>query len=148
MDLNSFSSTSRVWIYPANRELTAIEVEQILTDLNQFVAGWDSHGTPLKAQVELLEKRFVTFIVDEAVESPSGCSIDRSVKKMKELGAELKINFFDRLQMVVQKGNERKQIHFSELGDYKDWMLFNPLVANLAELETKFLIPVEESSFV
>jgi hypothetical protein len=144
----TLSYNSRVWIYPASRELTLVESEVILNELKPFVQSWDSHGTPLKADVIILENQFVVIGVDEDIESPSGCSIDRSVKKMKELGQQLSIDFFNRLKMVVKNNIEKKTIAYSSLGDYSEWNIFNPLVKTVNELNESFLIPVKESGLL
>ena len=142
------SDTSRVWVYPASRELTLVESEVILNELKPFVQSWDSHGTPLKADVVILENQFVVIGVDEDVESPSGCSIDRSVKKMKALGLQLSIDFFNRLKMVVKNDVEKKTIAYASLDNYSEWNVFNPLVKSVKELNESFLIPVKESGLL
>ena len=149
--MNYFSNLnnhSRVWIYPASRELTIEECKIILSELNSFVQTWDSHGAELKAAVEIIENQFVVIAVDENIESPSGCSIDRSVKKMKQIGTSISVDFFNRLKMVVKNDLDKKTISFSELEKYTDWKVFNPLVKSVKELNESFLIPVTESGLV
>ncbi|MBI1835646.1 MAG: hypothetical protein HYR91_00120 [Flavobacteriia bacterium] len=145
---SEFSDNSRVWIYPSTKELNNLESEILLKELIPFTKSWDSHGTPLKAAVEIIENQFVVFAIDESIESPSGCAIDRSVKKMKELGLLLKIDFFNRLKMVILKDNVKKTIAFADLEEYRDWKIYNPLVKSVSELNHSFLIPVIESGLL
>lgn len=142
------SDSSKVWIYPSTRELTVQESEAIINELNPFVQSWDSHGASLKAEVIIIENQFIVIAVDESIESPSGCSIDRSVKKIKELGQKLSIDFFNRLKMVVKTDLEKKTISYSELDNYKTWKVYNPLVKTVKELNNSFLIPVLESGLL
>lgn len=145
MIFSSISKDARVWVYQANRVITENEKQQISDRLHDFTAGWAAHGAKLVAEATILGDYFVVLAVDETVEMPSGCSIDSSVKFIKSIGADFKIDFFNRLKLVVKKEGEVKMIAFSDLVDYSDWKVYNTLVNTVDGLNHSFLIPVIES---
>jgi hypothetical protein len=48
----------------------------------------------------------------------------------------------------VEKDGVLSTVHLSELSEYIDADLFNPMVTSLRELNEKWKIPVSESPFV
>jgi len=144
MDL---SLDSRVWVYQSDRCFDDSEIETINLLCHDFIKGWAAHGAPLKASFEVIDKYFLVLAVDQNIASASGCSIDSSVKFIKDLELKFKINFFNRMNLVVKKDKEVKLIPFTELQSYSDWKVYNPLVDSLELLRSSFLIPVTESDF-
>ncbi len=147
MTLNNLSPSSKIWIYKSNRELTASEQELIRKELDIFIPQWAAHGSSLFGGAEVLENWFVVLAVDESQTMASGCSIDTSVQFMKALGKELNVDFFDRMQVLMDLNGEKKQVHFSEIGENPDAKIYNPLVSSLGEFHSSWLIPVNESQF-
>ena len=147
MELSSLSPRAKVWVYKSNRELTEPEQAFIREELNRFIPQWASHGNQLFGGADVVENWFVVLAVDESKSMASGCSIDTSVQFIKALGKELSVDFFDRMHLLIKKDTLKNQVHFSELGSYLDWKLYNPLVSTLGEFTTNWLIPVEESQF-
>src|SRR6202012_4843064 len=101
-----FSEQSRVWIYQSDRELSDEQVKQVLNQLNLFAAEWTAHNHQLKAKAEVRYNRFLILIVDESQAGASGCSIDSSVRFIKQLEAEHHINLLDRFNLAYREGNE------------------------------------------
>ena len=147
MGLSNLSPASKIWVYKSNRELTSSEQALIRKELDLFIPQWASHGNQLFGGAEVVENWFVVLAVDESQSMASGCSIDTSVQFMKALGKELNVDFFDRMQVLISKGEEKEQIHFSDIGNHSDAKLYNPLVTNLSEYSSNWLIPVKESQF-
>lgn len=151
--LDKLVSESRIWVYGAERALTDAETSTIRTRLQEFVASWVSHRRELKAGADVLHNRFLVVAVDETQAEASGCSIDGSVHFIKELGAELGIDFFNRMRFSYRDGNGN--IHtvgrdeFKELykngGLENDSIVFDPLVKELGELRQIFERPLEDS---
>lgn len=136
---------SRVWIYSADRELSDEEIAISKNELNKFIANWATHGTDLGASSDIIEKRFVVIVVDEMKVRASGCSIDTSVHFLKDLGKKLGVDFFNRMKLYIHEDNQIKQIHLSDLVRYKDAILYDPMIANLKEFRTEWIIPVQQS---
>lgn len=99
----SLPPTARIWIYQANRPLTNAEVDIISTWLKSFTEEWMVHGQPLEASFEI---RYNRFILLAANDQTSGCSIDSSVRAVKEIGERLGVDFFDRQQVCFKSGDE------------------------------------------
>ncbi|KAA5544136.1 hypothetical protein [Adhaeribacter rhizoryzae] len=98
-------ANARVWIYQASRALTEEEVAALGTVLAQFSTEWTSHGETLQASAQIFHNRFLVIANNEDVNSPSGCSIDASVRFVKELEQRLNVSFFDRTQLAFFKDN-------------------------------------------
>ena len=147
-----FSEHSRVWIYQSDIVLTDKEAARLLDLLNKFAAEWTAHNHQLKAKAEVRYNRFLILIVDESQAGASGCSIDKSVNFMKRLEQEFGINLFDRFNFAYREGNEvlsAPRHQFEELlksGKVNtNTIVFNNLVQDLNQLETKWEVPFKDS---
>lgn len=151
--LDRLASDSRIWIYGAERALTDLETTIIRARLQEFVAGWVSHRKELSAAADVLYERFLVIAVDESQAEASGCSIDGSVRFLQELGAELGIDFFNRMRFSFR--DEAGNIHTVSREEFKDMyrngtlendtIVFDPLVKELGELRQIFERPLEDS---
>jgi hypothetical protein len=140
---------ARVWVYQAGREMTDQEVTAARQVLRAFVQTWDSHGQPLAAAAEVLHARFVVLAVDQEDQAPSGCSIDKSVAVIRQLEQQLGTSLLDRGQVAYVAANGdlatvalpqlKAAVAAGELGP--DTLVFNPLVADLGQLRTQFVVP-------
>ena len=147
-----FSEHSRVWIYQSDKELSAEQSAQILGQLNIFASEWTAHNHQLKAKAEVRYNRFLILIVDESQAGASGCSIDKSVNFMKRLEQQFGINLFDRFNFAYREGEKvlsAPRHEFEELlknGTLNtNSIVFNNLVQNLNELQTKWEVPFKDS---
>ncbi|WP_028296205.1 ABC transporter ATPase [Olivibacter sitiensis] len=142
----------RVWIYQADRVLDARESDSVLNALTDFASQWKVHGKPLAARAELRYNLFAILMIDESVAMASGCSIDKSVHLMKELGQELGIDFFDRMRIAYRNGSTIKVVSRDQFEDKisngeitADTIVFNNLVKNAAELQDEWEVPFQRS---
>ncbi len=147
-----FSENSRVWVYQADRELTPVETEQILEQINNFATGWTAHNNLLKAKAEVRYKRFLILIVDESQAGASGCSIDKSVHFMKHVEQEFGINLFDRFNLAYREGEQVLSAPRHQFEDMikqnlinSETIVFNNMVQSLNELNTKWEVPFKDS---
>lgn len=139
---------STCWIYQADRALNATEKAWVEEQLADFVGQWAAHGAKLTAQGAVVGDYHVVIAVDQSVAGASGCSIDASVRFIKTIGAELGVNFFDRLKLLTENENhQQKLIPFSEIKNYPDAFVYNNLVSTVADFETKWKTKVSESPF-
>lgn len=147
------SPQARVWIYPTSRPLTEQEAKQILDRSQRFIDQWSAHGAKLEADTRLLHKHFLVIAVNEASAAASGCSIDASVHFIRQLGAEMDIDFFDRMLFHYRAADGSVQslprAEFRAAYDRGDLtgstFVFDPLVKTVAELEEQFEKPLERS---
>ena len=75
LTLGELSPSSRVWLFGASRPLEAEQERVLEASLREFLSSWKAHGRPLRAAVEIRDRRFVIVAADDAAD-PSGCSID------------------------------------------------------------------------
>lgn len=101
---------ARVWVYQANRALTNDEVGTITETLKPALDTWEAHGKALTASGKVFEHRFIVIGVDERDELPSGCSIDKSVHWLQQIGNQLNVDFFDRSLAYLDENNSVQTI--------------------------------------
>jgi hypothetical protein len=152
VDIEQLPSTAKVWIYQANKPLDTAAQHYILDKLKGFINSWDSHGRPLKGSVAIYYNYFVVIAADESYSYISGCSIDKSVHFLKELGQELNLDFFDRSrQAFIQNGDivlenfKNLKTHINVGMIRKDTLTFNNTVSNLEEFYSSWQVPAGES---
>lgn len=139
-----FSDNSRVWLYTANRPLTSIEATFVQENLEHFASQWKAHSTPLKAKACMLNEYTLAFVVDQEETSASGCSVDSSVRFVKELGKELEIDFFNRLNVLVEsKSGELSLFPYRKLNELKENYYYNSLVDNLGKLKESWKVFIQ-----
>ncbi|HEX6224753.1 MAG TPA: hypothetical protein VFZ52_10095 [Chryseolinea sp.] len=141
------NNTSRVWIYQANRPFNLAEADIISRGLSAFTESWLVHGSPMQASFCLKYDQFIILAADEDLNAASGCSIDDSVRTLRNLGAELKIDFFDRTLVAFKKGEQIFTIPAPDLktklsdGTWdSDTLMFNNVVNTKEDLTQKWLI--------
>jgi hypothetical protein len=147
-----FSTNSRVWVYQSDKKLTDDLVSQIQQRLDAFTTQWTAHNNQLKAKGEVRYNRFLILIVDETQAGASGCSIDKSVHFMQGLEKEFGINLFDRFNLAYREADEVLSLPRHGFEDLlkngtinTNTIVYNNLVQNLNELQTKWEVPFKES---
>ena len=147
-----FNASSRVWIYQSNRIFRINEALQTESLLEDFVANWNSHGTPVKGWANLLFGQFIVIMADETATGVSGCSTDSSVRMIKEIETLFGVNMFDRLLLAFVVKEKVEMLPLSQLnyalekGFIKeDTLYFNNTVLSKAALLNNWLVPVQDS---
>ena len=93
---------SRVWIYQAERKLAEQEIEVLRQRLSRFCEGWNTHGNGMPTSFELFDQQIIVLAVDESGLGASGCSIDSSVRVLRELESLLGVNLTDQGKVSVR----------------------------------------------
>jgi hypothetical protein len=153
MQDTTFSPASRVWMYVADRALTDAEAATVDAQMQVFCKQWTAHNVALKARGEVFGHRVLLLMVDESQAGASGCSIDKSVHFLEQLGHDMQIDWFDRMQFGWLDESNTLQIAplnaFSEMVTTglirPDTLVLNTLVDTLEKLQTKFWLPFELS---
>lgn len=142
------NNKARVWVYQANRKFNSEEAKIISQALQAFTGEWLVHGSPMQASYDLRHDQFVILAADEQANAASGCSIDDSVRALKKLGAELRLDFFDRSMVAFRKGDNVFTVASSELKEKlkegiwdQDSLVFNNLVGTKGNLNHAWLVP-------
>lgn len=144
---------NRVWIYQADRFLTASEVQEVEVALRGFVSTWTAHGSALAGKASVKENLFLVLEVDEQQAGVTGCSIDKSVHFLKNLGQQLDVDFFDRMKISFRDETGAVQLlsrsEFEALIQkgqvHADTIVFNNLVQTSDELDSHWEIPFKDS---
>jgi hypothetical protein len=148
----SFSPQSRVWVYQSDRKFTSTEENEILNKLASFTNQWKAHGNELLAKAEIRYGFFIILTVDESQAGVTGCSIDSSVRLVKEIEQEYHVDLFNRFNIAYKVNGEvvvNSKEDFETLVNIKqvtpETIVFNNMVQNLKELESKWEVPFQNS---
>ena len=147
-----FHASSKVWIYQSSRLFSISEALQLEPMFDEFVQNWKSHGTPVKGFAGLLFGQFIVIMADETATGVSGCSTDSSVRLIKQIEQEFKINLFDRQTLAFIVKDKIELLPFSQFAYavhnnfiYADTLFFNNLVATKEQLLHNWIVPLKES---
>ncbi len=150
---HSLAPDARVWVYTANRRLTTAEADFTRQQLDGFVRSWTAHNQALKARAEVFDDQYLILTVDESQAGASGCSIDKSVHFLEQLGQHLGLDWFERMRFGwVDAGGQLQMADRAEFaallqtGAITDQTLVvNTLVQKRQELADKWLLPYGRS---
>lgn len=151
--LNKLSDSASIWIFQSDALLKEEDKKIIQNKLGEFIPGWAAHGVDLKADFDILHDYFVVVGVDERQAGASGCSKDSLTKEIQIIGNDLRIDFFNRLNIAHR--NENGIIEISPLATIKEGLntgsiqghtvIFNNLVQLKSELKTEWEIYLKNS---
>ncbi len=149
---DTLEDSARIWIYQAGRKLSQSERNTISDTLTAFTHSWVAHGNPLKTSFTILHDQFIVLAADENFNEASGCSIDSSVRVVRQLDQQFSLDLFDRTKIGFQKGEQIEMIPLNELaralteGRWKsDSMFFNNVIGSKGELKNGWIIPANET---
>lgn len=152
LDLIAYPDTSKVWIYPSSQFIDDQFIPEMYQSIQQFARQWTSHQLALFATGGILHNYFIVFVVNDQLNSPGGCSIDKSVHFLQDLGRTYNKDFFNRMIFHYLKDDNIFQVHANDLkslySDHKiddETLFFNPLVKNKKEFLEQWLVPFKTS---
>lgn len=162
LPFDSMPGHSRLWIYQANRAFTPSEKEDLSKGLKNLCDEWSAHGTPLHTSFSIPFDHFVVLAVDEQQNGASGCSIDGSVRFLKNLQQEAGLDFFDRTRaaflrtsLPVAAGATSPEVALHALPELRtlfqngtlsaETITFNNMVTTKAAWENHWQIQVKDS---
>ncbi len=150
---STLSPASRVWVYTAQRRLTEAEVQVAQQALDTFARQWTAHNQALRAKAEVFEHQFIILVVDETQAGASGCSIDKSVHFLEDLGTQLQVDLFERMRFgwidargalqLADRPAFTALVQDGVIGP--ETQVVNTLVQTRQELQEKWLLPYGES---
>jgi hypothetical protein len=132
---------ARLWIFAADRTLTADESHALLEGVDGFLAQWKAHGHPLTVAREWKYDRFLLVGVDEVSAGASGCSIDAMVRTLTQLEEDLQVHMLDHGPVLFRQDDGIARLPrpaFAELARSGavsgDTVVFNNTVTRVGEL--------------
>ena len=145
-------SNSRVWVYQSEREFSDQEINFISEKAIEFIDQWTKHGFNLKGSFTLKYNQFLILAVDEGFNNVSGCSIDSSVRFVKELETSLEVDIMNKMNISFKDGDH---INIVKMSDFKEFtksnkitsetIVFNNMISTIDELKTQWEISVNDS---
>jgi len=143
---------SKIWIYQSDRKLTEKEESFVRKNTESFLVEWTAHGNSLQAGMQLHFGQFLIIGVNEGVNEASGCSIDKSVQYITELGKALNIDLLQRSKVAVKNKTQIQLIEFSEIKSAvesgvisRDTEVFNNAIVSKKDLESNWLLSATDS---
>ncbi len=150
--LAELSQDSKVWIYQTDRQLSEGETKEANLALESFAAGWLAHGAAVRSFACTAENHFLLFFADERFSGVSGCSIDSSVRLVRDLGSRFSVDFFQRLNVAVKTPDGIRLIHRDDLAEEHRRGLLNPetpvydhTVQTLRDWQHAWIKPISET---
>jgi hypothetical protein len=148
----TLADSARVWIYQAGRKLTEAEKSTISDTLTAFTQSWVAHGNPLKTSFAILYDQFIVLAADENFNEASGCSIDSSVRVIRQLDEQFSLELFDRTKIGFLKDEQLSMIPLNELPNalaegrwHQNSMFFNNVIESKGQLKSGWIIPANQT---
>ena len=154
----SYPLTSKIWIYQASTELSPEQQSRLKANAAEFVAHWTSHNQKVEAKMELFYNRFLILAVNEQVEAPGGCAIDKAFQFIQATERELNIRLLDRTLVAYidpNAENDQETIKVCTMQEFEqlaksgviteNTLVFNNMANNLADLGAKWKVPAKNS---
>jgi hypothetical protein len=89
VEFEQLPDDARVWVFGADRALTADERRRLFEVVDAHLERWAAHGEPLTSARDWRHDRFLTVGVDQRTAGASGCSIDVLFRQLQSLEREL-----------------------------------------------------------
>ena len=151
-EYKNLPNNSRVWMYQSDRVFTEKEIEFISEKATAFIEQWTRHGDNLKGSFTIKYNQFLVLAVDENFNNVSGCSIDASVRFVKELENELQVDLMNKLNVSFKDGNNINIVKLADFQQFakaqkitKETIVFNNMVQTKEEVENNWEIPASKS---
>lgn len=100
----SFPDDAACWIYAADRPLTDAEARRLEAILDDFFAGWTSHGRSVRAAASVQDRRFLLIAATLEEGDISGCGIDASTHVLEDAAQQLGVRWLPALTVFYRDG--------------------------------------------
>lgn len=140
-----FSRQSPIFIFPFSRQLTEAEIQTCTTEIEGFLAQWNSHGDAVKASAWWEESQFLMVVADLSVVSPSGCSKDKLyhfIQKLQQTSAPTLAEpgkfFIKQKDRILALSRSEVQVQWNESALTADNQVFPIWIDTLARFESEW----------
>lgn len=153
LEFEQMPAHARIWVYQSDRKFKKDEVTWIENHLKNFCEHWNSHGAKMPTSFAIKFDQVIIFSVDESQLGASGCSIDSSVKALREIEQKLGVNLLDqgKVGFLADQNNLTVNSVFGIKESLQQGLIqpetfvLNPLVKEKADLDNKWLVTAKES---
>lgn len=144
---------ARIWVYQSDRKFKQDEVTWIESHLKNFCENWNTHGAKMPTSFTLKFDQVIIFSVDESQLGASGCSIDSSVRILREIEQKFGVNLLDqgKVGFLADQNNLTVNSVFGIKSSLQqgfiqpETLVLNPLVKEKADLEHRWLVSAKDS---
>lgn len=151
--LDSLPDDARTWVFAADPPLTGSRAEQLTLAVDEYLADWKAHGSPLTVGRAFTDGRFLTVAVDQHTEGASGCSIDGLFRALQGVERALGVSlvaggraFWRDANGVVQGGTRDTFSGAAASGSVNgSTPVFDTALGTLGEWRARFERPAAES---
>ncbi|MBU2526841.1 MAG: ABC transporter ATPase [Bacteroidetes bacterium] len=119
--------TARIWIYQSTKTFDAQALASVKDDIQQFLIQWTAHGQGLKTGFTIPFNRFIVLGVDQQHAQASGCSIDSSVRFIREIERKYQTTLLDNSLIAY---NQNGQIQMEPIPAFKKLIASGQVDAN------------------
>ena len=135
-----------------NRKFKSHEILEIKIRLEEFCQNWNTHGALMPTSFQILNQQIIVLAVDESKLGASGCSIDSSVRVLKEIEEGFNLNLRDQGKVSIKVSEEEICVlpalgiksALSNSGIRSQQLVINPRLETIGDLEQMW-IPITES---
>ncbi|TVP52508.1 MAG: hypothetical protein EA341_03150 [Mongoliibacter sp.] len=153
LEFDKMPAQSRIWVYQSDRKFKPEEMGYISERLESFCRQWNTHGALMPTSFAIKFDQVIILSVDESKLGASGCSIDSSVRTLKEIEQKLDVNLLDQGKVGFLESEENLSVSpiFSikenvQVGRLNpETLVLNPLVKEKGDLDNNWLIGAKES---
>ena len=144
---------ARIWTYTSNRKLEKKELDILSSRLSVFCEQWNTHGALMPTSFEIRFDQVIILAVDESQLGASGCSIDSSVRLLRDIETKFGIDLLNQGKVSFLYGENNLEVN-NLLGiksKVKEGILkaetivLNPVVQSKSDLEKNWIIKAKES---
>jgi hypothetical protein len=144
---------ARLWIFAAERPLSAAEQQSLLAVVDDFLQQWAAHGAPLAAARDLRYDRFLFVAVDESNAGASGCSIDAMTRVLAALEGQMGVELVNHGPVLYRTGDQISRLDRAAFAERArrgevapDTIVFNNTLSRVADLENgRWEVPARDS---
>lgn len=144
--------SARVWVFGSHRPLADDEAARLIVEVEEFLARWHAHGTPLYNGYDWRDQRFLTIAVDQSTVGASGCSIDGLYRSLRTLEDSLGTSILEGGLVFYREGESGvagvSRPEFRSLAAEgrvgPDTSVFDLSVENLGEWRERFEAPASD----
>jgi hypothetical protein len=151
-EYKTFPDNSKVWIYQSSRPFDEDDVNFIKVRVDEFIENWESHGSLLKADFDVLHSLFIVVFVDEQSDRMCGSAQDRLVRLMKEMEQELEVELVNRMNLAYLKGSTAKVVKMNDFAKLlndgeidENTIVFDNTITTKVAFDKKWKLPLKES---
>jgi hypothetical protein len=101
-----FGPDCRVWVFIGARALDATEATWVNEQLIAFTNTWQTHGKAMNATGLVFAQHALVIVANEEGVQASGCSMDKINHLVRQIGNELGIDFFARMNTLVKENDQ------------------------------------------